>query len=134
MQSRPEKLLRWFIFSVLIALVPLAVSYLGLRLDRQEPSLYLLTERGELLLISTAIASAAVGELIPAGRARAIRKLIAGGSCILLIMLSSFAFAAIQARSNADPLTVFAASVWLFAGSLLASLGTLYLAYEGEHP
>lgn len=134
MQSRSEKLLRWFIFSVLIALVPLAVSYLGLRLEQQAASLYLLTARGELLLVSTTIASAAVGELIPAGRRKPIRKLLAGGCCMLLITVSSFLFATIQARSSADPLTVFTASVALFGGTLLASFGAMYLAYEGEQP
>lgn len=134
MQSRPEKLLRWFIFSVLIALVPLAVSYLGLRLERQAASLYLLTARGELLLVSTTIASAAIGELIPAGRTKAIRKLIAGGSCMLLITVSSFLFAAIQARDNADPLPIFTVSIWTFGLTLLASFSAMYFALEGERP
>lgn len=134
MQSRPEKLLRWFIFSVLIALVPLAVSYLGLRLDQKEASLYLLTARGELLLISTTIASAAVGELIPAGRGKAIRKLVAGGSCMLLITVSSFLFATLQARQNANPLPIFTISIWTFGLTLLASFSATYFAFERERP
>lgn len=132
MQTRPEKLIRWFIFSVLIALTPLFMSYVGLRLDRKEPSLYLLTARGELLLISTTIASAAVGELLPGGRNQAVFKLVAGGSCMFLILLSSLSFAAIQARQNADIAAIFTMSVWLFGGTLLASLSAVYLAYEGE--
>jgi hypothetical protein len=132
MQSRPEKLLRWFIFSVLIALVPLALSYLGLSLDRQEARLYLLTARGELLLISSTIASAAVGELIATGRDNALWKLLAGGACMLLLILSSLFFATIQTRHNPNPLPIFTLSLWMFAGTLLASCSAMYIALEGE--
>jgi hypothetical protein len=132
MQSRSEKLTRWIIFNVMVALVPLSAGYLGLQLGREEPGLHTLTARGELLLISTAIASAAVGELIPGGRARATFKLCAGGSCILLVMLSSLFFAAIQARQDADPHSILSMSLVLFACTLLASFSCMYLAYEGE--
>lgn len=132
MQSRSEKLIRWFIFSVLSALVPLAIGYLGLRLDRQEPSLERVTARGELLLISSTIASAAVGELIAGGRDRATQKLLAGGSCMLLVLLSSLFFAAIQARQHADPASVLVASLWMFASTLMASSACVYLSHEGE--
>jgi hypothetical protein len=134
MQSRPEKLVRWFLFNVLISLTPLITSFMGLQLDSQPYSVHALTARGELLLISTTIASAAVGELIPSGRGKATLKLVAGGGCVLLVMLCSLFFAAIQARQNPDPGRVFATSAWLFAGTLLASFGSVYLAYEGETP
>ena len=132
MQSRSEKLIRWFIFSVLSALVPLAIGYMALTLDRREPSLQMVTARGELLLISSTIASAAVGELIAGGRNKATQKLLAGGSCMLLVLLSSLFFAAIQGRQHADPESVLVTSLWLFAGTLLASSSCVYLAHEGE--
>jgi hypothetical protein len=132
MQSRSEKLVRWFIFSVMVALAPLVISYLGLRLDRQQPRLYMLTMRGEVLLISTTIASAAVGEIIASGRDNALLKLMAGGSSVLLVLYSSLLFAAIQGRQAADPQAILTASLVLFAGTLLASSGCVYLAHEGE--
>lgn len=132
MQSRPEKLVRWSIFSVMVSLTPLAVSYLGLRLDRQEPTLHLITARGELLLISTTIASAAVGELLPGGRQYATRKLVAGGGCMLMVLLSSFFFAAIQGRQAPDPVSIFTTSAWLFSCTLLASFSAVYYAHEEE--
>lgn len=132
MQSRSEKLTRWIIFNVMVALVPLFTGYLGLQLGREEPGLHTLTARGELLLISTTIASAAVGELIAAGRARATAKLCAGGSCILLVLVSSLIFAGIQARQDTDAQSVLSLSLGLFAGTLLASFSCMYLAHEGE--
>lgn len=131
MQSRSEKMTRWLIFSVLVSLMPLVTSYLSLQLDRRT-GLHVLTARGELLLISTTIASAAVGELIAGGRNKATPKLLAGGSCILLVLLSSLFFAALQARHNADPHSILHTSAWLFAGTLLASSSSVYLAFEGE--
>ena len=134
MQSRSEKLVRWCIFSVLIALAPLFVSYLALGLDQKEPSLALITARGELLLISTTIASAAVGELLPSGRNYATLKVTSGGACMLLILLSSLFFSAIQARRDPNAGAIFAASISLFSCTLLASFSAVYLAYEGKQP
>ena len=71
MQSRPEKLTRWFIFSVLVSLVPLALAWLGMRLDRRPSDLTVIVGGGELLLVSSTIAAAAVGEVIAGGRDRA---------------------------------------------------------------
>lgn len=132
MQSRSEKLTRWIIFNVMVALVPLFAGYLGLQLGREEPGLHVLTARGELLLVSSAIAAAAVGELIPAGRSKAAFKLCAGGTCILLVLVSSLVFAGIQARQDTDPKSVLGLSLGLFAGTLLASFTCVYLAHEGE--
>lgn len=49
MKARAEKLVRWFMFSVLISLVPLSLTYFNLRLDRREVHLEMLVARGELL-------------------------------------------------------------------------------------
>lgn len=132
MPSRSEKLIRWFLFSVLSALVPLAVGYMALSLDGTDPDLARVTARGELLLISSTIASAAVGELIAGGRSKAAQKLLAGGSCMLLVLLSSLFFAAIQARRAPDPESILLTSLWLFAGTLVAGCSCVYLAHEGE--
>ena len=91
--SRAEKLVRWCMFSVLIALAPLAASYFSLQVDRREPSLEMLLGRGELLLICATIAAAAIGELIPTGREMPVRKLVAGGSCMAVVVASSRYFA-----------------------------------------
>jgi hypothetical protein len=130
--DRREKLIRWFIFSVAVGLVPLVISYLGVRLDSKPPAIHMLTARGEMLLISTTISSAAVGELIAGGRHKAAQKLLAGGSCMLLVLLSSLFFAAVQARQHPDPVRIFTTSTWLFGGTLLASFSAVYLAWEGE--
>lgn len=128
--SSEEKLLRWFMFSVLIALAPLAASHFGLQVDRREPSVEMLVGRGELLLICATIAAAAIGELIPAGREKPLRKLIAGGSCMVIVVASSLYFAIIQARADPDPASVAKMSVRLFAGMIVAAGCSVYFAHQ----
>jgi hypothetical protein len=128
--SRAEKLVRWCMFSVLIALAPLAASYFSLQVDRREPSLDMLLGSGELLLICATIAAAAIGELIPTGREMPVRKLFAGGSCMAIVVASSLYFAIIQARINPDPASVTTMSVRLFLGMLLAAGCSIYFAHQ----
>jgi hypothetical protein len=130
MLTLPEKLTRWFIFSVLISLVPLITSYLGLLLDSRAATLQTVTGRGELLLITTTLAAAAIGELIPSGRDRGTQKLLAGGSCIVIVLLSSLLFAAVQSRAHPNGALTLVLSVSLFCGTILASGSCLYLAHE----
>ncbi|HEY0020637.1 MAG TPA: hypothetical protein VGC13_30340 [Longimicrobium sp.] len=128
MTSRAEKLVRWFMFSVLVSLVPLALTYFSHRLDRRVVHLEMLVARGELLLICTTLGAAALGELFPSGRDNVIPKLLAAGTSLLGVLVCSFYFAAIQSR--AAPNAIVNASVSLFAGMLVASGSCLYYAHQ----
>lgn len=130
MTSRAEKLVRWFMFSVLVSLVPLAMTYFGLRLDRRPVHLEMLVGRGELLLISTTLGAAALGELFPGGRENAIGKLLAAGTSLVGILVCSFYFATIQSRATPDGHAILTVSVWLFAGMLVASAICLFYANQ----
>ncbi|WP_420127621.1 hypothetical protein [Longimicrobium sp.] len=130
MTSRAEKLVRWLMFSVLVSLVPLAMTYFGLRLDRRQVHLEMLLGRGELLLISTTLGAAALGELLPGGRDNAIGKLLAAGTSRVGILVCSFYFATIQSRTAPDAQAILAASVWLFTGMLVASAICLFYANQ----
>lgn len=127
---RAEKLVRWFMFSVLIALAPLAASYFSLQVDRREPTVEVLLGRGELLLICATIAAAAIGELIPTGREKPVRKLVAGGSCMAVVVASSLYFAIIQARADPDPAPVAQMSIRLFVGMVLAAGCCIHFAHQ----
>lgn len=130
MPTRPERMIRWFIFSVLLSLVPLTLSYVAMQLDGGRVSLHMLMGRGELLLICTTVGAAALGELIPAGRDNAILKLLAGGCTMLVVVVSSLSFAAIQSRQSPDPGSVLAISLSMFLGMLVAGGSCMYLAHR----
>ena len=95
-----EKLVRWLVFSVAIALLPLAFNGLKV-LGRGETLTFVsLCSRGELLLISAAISAAAIGELVGRGGGKAIPKLLAVGSCVIILALASWWFADVSFAIN----------------------------------
>jgi hypothetical protein len=125
-----ERLVRWFMFSVLVSLVPLASSYFNLWLDKREAHLEMLLARGELLLIATTLGAAAIGELFPGDAENAIKKLLAAGTSLVGLVVCSLYFAAIQSRTAPDAGAIMTASIWLFAGMLVASGSCLYFAHQ----
>ncbi len=130
MTSRAEKLIRWFMFSVLVSLVPLGLTYFNLWMDGRDVHLEMLVARGELLLVCTTLGAAALGELFPGSRENAIEKLLVGGASILLILMSSFCFAAIQARQSSDPRSLFVVSLALFLGMLPAAASCMFYSHQ----
>jgi hypothetical protein len=68
------RLAKWLIFSVLLALLPLALNYLHVLTRGGDPTLERLLGKGELLLIAASISAAAVGSVIGSGKDRLIAK------------------------------------------------------------
>lgn len=130
MNARAEKLVRWFMFSVLVSLVPLALTYFNLWLDHREGQFEVLVARGELLLICTTLGAAAIGELFPGNREHGLAKLLIAGGLILLILISSVCFAAIQSRHSTDARSVFAVSLALFSGMLPVAASCLFYSHQ----
>jgi hypothetical protein len=96
-----EQLILWFIFRVLLALVP--IVYNGVRIvttGGQDP-FGAAIERGELLLLTAAMCGGSVGVLIGSGATFQIYKIISGGAAIIILMLSSLYYADISALYRA---------------------------------
>ena len=88
-----DKLLKWLIFSVVIALLPIIFYSLQLLTRGLSPTLELVTSKGELLLISTAMAAGALGELITSQSDKKIFKIIAGGGSVIILLICSLYYA-----------------------------------------
>lgn len=89
-----EKLLRWGLFGVCFAILPIAFNALSAATRNQEVTLVVLLSRGELLLVSAAISAAAAGELF--GREEVLMKstrLFLIGMSFLTVCGSSLWFA-----------------------------------------
>ena len=118
------KLLRWLIFSVILALVPLGVSWLIQLTHGVSPSLYSLLQHGELLLIAAALSAAATGELIGSGDNLLKGKLVAGGVSLLIVVFSAIYFASISAsvvaQSTLDNSVIGASSLIIYISSLVS--------------
>ena len=125
-------LVRWFIFGVIIALMPVIFNLFGEALSTGRFNFLGAIANGELLLISTAIAAPALGELIGSGISRNIPNLLAGGSSIVLLLLTSFGFAYISgARRSSRPLNsavISGSSLVMFLFTISASCTCVCLA------
>jgi hypothetical protein len=117
------KLTQWLIFNVCIALTPILINYLKVASVKDGHfEIDMLFAHGELLLISVAIAAEAIGGLMVSKSDKKLRKLLAGGASIMLLILASFWFADIV--TEVEPLDVsFVASTSLivFAVTLFTS-------------
>jgi hypothetical protein len=73
-----DKFLRWVIFGVIVAVVPLVFAYVNLMV-KGTPDLVKVLGGGELLIVISAICAGGVGELIGSGDEYQTAKIISGG-------------------------------------------------------
>ena len=127
-----ENVLKWLIFGVLLALVPLAAGWLFKLIFGGNTSLEALTSQGELLLITAGLCAAGVGSLIGSGEDLKKAKIVSGGLSIVILLLSAIVFSFI---SNPGVLTVkpdtnvvLQASIWIYICAFLSSGACAYLS------
>ena len=98
------KLMRWLVFSVLLAVAPLAGSFVT-RMTRKLPTdLDAILANGELLLVTAGIVGAAVGELLGNQHTerRPVPEVIAGGASLLILFFCAVVFADTAAAKAAS--------------------------------
>lgn len=98
-----HKLIKWAIFSVAVALMPLAFHAIQLAWRGNPFSIGAIIGHGELLLVSVAIAAAAIGDL--QGNKHSTLgtvKLLSTGFCFIVLLMSSLFYADISACQLAD--------------------------------
>jgi hypothetical protein len=143
------KLLRWLIFGVIVALLPLVVSYLEFIAKKKTPSLEQIIGDGGLLLIISAACAGSFGEIIGSGPRAILAKIISSGGTIIILIMSSLLFAAIlesrstpvcdDKRENSatrridkalayDDKAVASISIWIFAIGLLPCAACIALS------
>lgn len=128
------RLIRWLVFSVIVALLPLAFN--ALRLRTLDPAA--IYGRGELLLVTAALTAAAIGDLLgpEASQARVVGKLFIAGGCVVDLVLASAWFGDISAALRGaegigtDPSHVAAMSGVLFALAVAAGGSAKILSRE----
>lgn len=134
------RMLRWFIFGVLLGLAPLLLGALKSVSGGTGWQLQPLIARGELTIVAAGMAGAALGELMGLphreGRSALLRSLeiCCGGICFLLAALTSMWFADLAGTPAAeiDNGAVAATSVNLYISTLVASGGCVLLAGHAE--
>jgi hypothetical protein len=124
------KVTRWFLFTVIAAIVPLVFGLIKLYSHDRPLSLEAISSKGELLLISAGIAGTAIGELIAGGTNKYSRvKLICGSLCFLTLSVSGMWFADVSISAESANLAKLAyGSLVIFGVTLFASGGCVALS------
>ena len=126
-----NKIIRWFTFSVIIALLPIFFNFLVMLITSTKPTLQGLLSHGELLLVSVCLAASALGEIIGSGSNFIRLKIVASGGCVITLTLSSLCFAFITALGilshKFDIAIVTNMSISLYFFSVITSASCVYL-------
>ncbi len=123
-----EKLIRWCVFGVAIALIPVAFCWASLLTAGKSATLDRVLENGALLLITAAISGAAIGELVGSGKARIKLKLWAGGGCVVVLMACSLWYAQVSSTTVARPQVVMWGSIGMFLFGMVSSCSCVVLS------
>jgi membrane protease YdiL (CAAX protease family) len=150
-KSQGEKIFLWFVFSIVLALLPIAVNYINGRLNGKPPEWSRLLVGGELFLIAGAVAGDAVGKVFLGGEKKRGFRIFCGAGCAVLLLITSIYFGriafsveeqknaiakAVEARNiefalerlhdpGIDNTTSVRDSLWLFGFTVAAALGVI---------
>jgi hypothetical protein len=130
------KFLRWLLFGVCVALMPLGWNALRTVIRGGIPTLQELCSHGELFLIAGAIAARALGEIVASGRDLGIYKLLSGVGCVGVLMVSSVLFADVSGYlsmgQSYDKASTAWISIYIYLFNLFASGSCVILSTLSE--
>lgn len=144
-----EPLVRWLIFSVIFALLPVFSKALVLFTGLMSTSgsvqalgpvltfgeiLARTCGDGELLLVATAIAAAGIGEIVSsAGQNRRLARVVIGGSLLLIVALSSLWYAIIVgSQTSLDAALVAQGSLVVWFSAVTAAAASVVISALDE--
>ena len=120
-----KQIIKWMIFSVLLAIVPLVTKWLFHLIAANPTTFDELISHGELLLIGTALAGTALGEVILSHKQPGILTLCCGGGCILILIMGSMLFAyvsgAVLSEGTVNISIIQTISVWVYICAFVTS-------------
>lgn len=120
----------WVIFSVIFALLPIALNASVSLILKKEITLNILLRNGELLIICAAISAEASGRLILANIQEKLVKVIIVGACFIIVAFSSGLFAVVASGSYLDLENTASVSIITFIVTMLTSGCAVILASE----
>jgi hypothetical protein len=122
-----EKLLRWAIFTVVISLVPFGLTAFNLYNSDKLFGLSSLWPHGELLLIATALAADAIGDLVPGNTNFTKSRIATVGLCVVVLLLTALWFASIQDHPEFSADKVSRGSEAIFVFTLIVCFGSKFI-------
>jgi hypothetical protein len=110
---------QWLFFSVIAALLPIVLNAIRAVGNGSALNVYRLIDHGELLLVCSAIAAEAIGDIFVSGKTKSFSRLFSFGTCCLFFFLSSGIFV-IAESSPRSPDFIALSSLWVFVFTILA--------------
>lgn len=131
-----QNLAKWLMFTVLVSLSPFAV--LAGKLWVSDTPIYLraLWPHGELLLVSTALAADAMGDVIANGFAAQVSQVqgvfrtITAGACLITILTTVWWYSLAQNSSSLSLEKMSKGSIYLFIFTILTCMTAKIMAEE----
>lgn len=127
-----EKMVKWALFSVVMALVPLVASALSQATRGASPTIAELVSRGELLLITAALCARSCGELFGSNDTQKLPRILAGGAAILVLLLAAIYFSDVTALHRAavtlNTTVIANTSFVLYLSSVVVGASCIFLS------
>lgn len=132
-----EKVLRWLLFGVSFATLPIMANFIFVITQALSPTLPSLAGQGELLIVSAGVAATGAGELQGAALAKLRRvQIFLTAMAYMVVCVSSLWFASvatdIATRRTFDHSTVAGGSLVIFATAIVT--GGCCVAISGLRP
>lgn len=125
------KLLKWFLFSVIVAILPVALDALKLLTRSKGVTLDGIVGKGELLLIVVGLSAAAVGDLVEKNSHYVKLKLLSAFLGVLTIGIASWYFAYVAdsyaSGASVSSSVVATTSIWLLIFAVATGAGCLII-------
>ncbi len=129
LKKASRKLFNWFIFTVIIGLMPITISIIFGNFDHKLSDVFNLFIHGELLIICFALAADAMGDLVSNKKMDKGIGYVLFGLCIVWFTLSGFVFAGltivasyVDVEKYIDKQDVGIFSIYMLIATLLTSM------------
>lgn len=127
-----EKMAKWTLFSVLMALIPLGVAAVIQATRGDVPAWVDVVGRGELLLITAALCARSCGELFTSAHSSSVDKIVAGGAAIGVLLFTAIYYAdvasAIRSSSKIDHQLVALVSLFMYCCAIVSGARCIHLS------
>jgi hypothetical protein len=90
--------------------------------------LELVIGNGEVFIIAAALCAGGLGELIGSGENLRTWKIMSGGACVLLLLVSASSFAGLAEGGTFDRSAVVVSSLWIYGAAVISTGVSVLLA------
>ena len=120
--SKMERVFKWLLFGVLCSLLPIGFVAIDFFTDGKVVGVGNLIGRGELLLITTGIAAAGLGELISESAKKSIGVMFTGAASLILIGICSYSYSSVVSSQNPNIENITSGSICIFIISIFTTV------------